>query len=152
AARRRLADLFQAASLDAFGTFSDAEAVAAMLAVDYVRSTQAGALPRLARPAPMGEAGVMAMDAATRASLEIHRARDGGVLHTLLATVKHTVTPAGARLLGSWLAAPLTDPASLTARQDAWSWMVANPQATIRLRAALRTAPDLARAIGRLSL
>jgi DNA mismatch repair protein MutS len=134
-ARRRLADVFQTASLDAFGTFTDAEAVAAMLAVDYVRSTQAGALPRLARPAPSGDAGVMAMDAATRASLEIHRARDGGVLHTLLvAAVKHTVTPAGARLLGSWLAAPLTDPAAIVARQDAWSWMLANPQATIRLR------------------
>src|SRR6202020_2031583 len=82
-ARRRLADLFQTASLDAFGSFSDAEAVAAMLAVDYVRSTQAGAAARLARPAPMGDAGVMAMDAATRASLEIHRARDGGSQHTL---------------------------------------------------------------------
>jgi DNA mismatch repair protein MutS len=151
-ARRRLADLFQTASLDAFGTFSDAEAVAAMVAVDYVRSTQAGALPRLARPAPTGDAGVMAMDAATRASLEIHRARDGGSLHTLMAAVKQTVTPAGARLLGSWLAAPLTDPAAIVARQDAWSWMLANPQATIRLRAALRTAPDLARALGRLSL
>jgi DNA mismatch repair protein MutS len=151
-ARRRLADLFQTASIDAFGTFTDAEAVAAMLAVDYVRSTQAGALPRLARPAPMGDAGVMAMDAATRASLEIHRARDGGVLHTLLAAVKQTVTPAGARLLGAWLAAPLTDPVAITARQDAWSWMLANPQPTIRLRATLRTAPDVARALGRLSL
>jgi DNA mismatch repair protein MutS len=132
-ARRRLADLFQTASLDAFGAFSDVEAVAAMLAVDYVRSTQAGALPRLARPVPMGDAGVMAMDAATRASLEIHRARDGGALHTLLAVVKHTVTPAGARLLGSWLAAPLTDPAAIVARQDAWSWMLANTQATTRV-------------------
>jgi DNA mismatch repair protein MutS len=100
----------------------------------------------------MGDAGVMAMDAATRASLEIHRARDGGILHTLLAAVKQTVTPSGARLLGTWLAAPLTDPAAITARQDAWSWMLANPQATIRLRATLRTAPDVARALGRLSL
>ena len=91
-ARRRLAEAFGAASLDAFGTFSDAEAVAAMLAVDYVRATQAGALPRLARPAPQGEAGVLAMDAATRASLEIQRARDGGPPHTLLAAVKRTVT------------------------------------------------------------
>ena len=151
-ARRRLADMFQTASVDAFGAFNDAEAVAAMVAVDYVRSTQAGALPRLARPVPTGDAGVMAMDAATRASLEIHRARDGGGLHTLMAAVKQTVTPAGARLLGLWLAAPLTDPAAIMARQDAWSWMVANPQATVRLRAALRTAPDLARALGRLSL
>ncbi len=151
-ARRRLAETFQTASVDAFGTFSDAEATAAMVAVDYVRSTQAGALPRLARPAPLGEAGAMAMDAATRASLEIHRARDGGTQHTLLATVKHTLTPAGTRLLSLWLAAPLTDPDKIAARQDAWSWMVANPPAASHLRAALRTAPDLARALGRLSL
>ncbi len=123
-----------------------------MLAVDYVRSTQAGALPRLARPTPTGEAGVMAMDAATRASLEVHRARDGGILHTLLAAVRQTVSPAGARLLASWLSAPLTDPAVIGERQDAWSWMLANPQSTIRLRAALRTAPDVVRALGRLSL
>ena len=56
-ARRRLAEAFGAASLDAFGSFTDAEAVAAALALDYVRATQAGALPRLARPAPQGRAG-----------------------------------------------------------------------------------------------
>jgi DNA mismatch repair protein MutS len=151
-ARRRLAELFQTSSVDAFGSFTDAEIVAAMVAVDYVRATQAGALPRLARPSPIGAAGVMAMDAATRASLEIHRARDGGQLHTLLASVKQTVTPAGARLLASWLASPLTDSGAIVARQDAWSWMLANPQAAIQLRGALRGAPDLARALGRLSL
>ena len=151
-ARRRLAETFHAADLDAFGGFSDAEAVAAMVAVDYVRTTQAGALPRLGRPMPVGQAGTMAMDAATRASLEIHRARDGGAQHTLLATVKHTLTPAGARLLGAWLSAPLTDTAAIAARQDAWSWMAANAQAAVRLRVALRKTPDLARALGRLSL
>jgi DNA mismatch repair protein MutS len=151
-ARRRLAETFQTASIDAFGTFSDAESVAAMTAVDYVRKTQAGALPRLARPEPLGQAGALAMDAATRASLEIHRARDGGTTHTLLAAVKNTLTSAGTRLLGAWLAAPLTDPDAVARRQDAWSWMLANPEATTRLRAALRAAPDLARALGRLSL
>src|SRR5208282_4213586 len=60
-ARRRLAEAFGAASLDAFGSFTDAEAVAAALALDYVRATQAGALPRLARPAPQGRAGTLAM-------------------------------------------------------------------------------------------
>ncbi|MSP00887.1 MAG: DNA mismatch repair protein MutS [Acetobacteraceae bacterium] len=151
-ARRRLAEVFQTADIEAFGTFTDAEAVAAMVAVDYVRKTQGGVLPRLARPAPLGQAGVMAMDAATRASLEIHRARDGGTMHTLLAAVKHTVTPAGARLLSAWLASPLTDPIAIGARQDGWSWMLANSQATIRLRGALRASPDLARSLGRLSL
>ena len=42
AARRRVAEAFGAASLDAFGSFTDAEAVAAALALDYVRATQAG--------------------------------------------------------------------------------------------------------------
>jgi DNA mismatch repair protein MutS len=151
-ARRRVADAFGAASLDAFGSFADAEAVAAGLALDYVRATQAGNLPRLSRPAPQGRAGVLAMDAATRASLEILRARDGGTLHTLLAAVQRTLTASGARLLAGWLAAPLADPAAIAARQDAWSWLLANPDRAGRLRAALRAAPDMARALGRLSL
>jgi len=151
-ARRRLAEAFGAASLDAFGTFSDGEAVAAALAVDYVRTTQVGNLPRLSHPAPQGLSGVMLMDAATRASLEIQRSRDGGAQHTILAAVQKTLTPAGARLLAGWLSAPLTDPAGITERQDAWSWLLANPDAATRLRAALRATPDIARALARLSL
>jgi DNA mismatch repair protein MutS len=150
--RRRLAETFGAASLDAFGSFSDAEAVAAALALDYVRTTQSGALPRLARPAPQGQAGVLAMDAATRASLEILRARDGGTLHTLIATIQRSLTAAGARTLASWLSAPLTELAEVSRRQDAWGWLLGNPNAAERLRAILRTAPDMARALARLSL
>jgi DNA mismatch repair protein MutS len=151
-ARRRVAEAFGTASLDAFGTFSDGEAVAAAMALDYVRATQAGSLPRLGRPTPQGQRGVMAMDAATRASLEIHRARDGSTQHTLLAAVQRTLTPAGTRLLAAWLAAPLADPAAITDRQDAWSWMLANQGAAAALRTALRAAPDIARALGRISL
>jgi DNA mismatch repair protein MutS len=152
AARQRLADAFGAASLDAFGSFSDAEAVAAALALDYVRLTQAGKLPRLSRPAPLGEAGRMELDAATRASLEITRARDGGVAHTLLSAVQRTATAPGARLLAEYLSAPLTDPDAIAARQDGWSWLLANPAGAGGLRTALRGTPDMARALARLSL
>ena len=151
-ARRRLAELFAAASLDAYGTFSDAEVVAAAMAVDYIRSTQSGTLPRLGRPEPQGQTGALLMDAPTRASLEIVRCRDGGTDHTLLAAVQNTLTAGGARLLAAWLAAPLTDPSAIARRQDAWSWCVANAEASTRLRGILRTAPDMARALGRLSL
>ncbi len=92
------------------------------------------------------------MDAATRTSLEIQRARDGGGQHTLYAAVQRTLTPAGARMLAGWLSAPLTDPAAIAERQDAWSWLLANPDAAAKLRAALRSAPDIARALARLSL
>jgi DNA mismatch repair protein MutS len=151
-ARRRLAEAFGAASLDAFGTFQDGEAIAASMALDYVKSTQAGALPRLARPEPQGQAGYLMMDAATRGSLEIQRSRDGGTKHTLLTAVQRTITAAGTRLLAAWLSAPLTDANAIIARQDAWSWCLANPEPISRLRALLKTAPDIARALGRLSL
>lgn len=151
-ARRRVAEAFGAASLDAFGSFTDAEAVAAALALDYVRETQAGKLPRLGRPMPEGVAGVVAMDAATRTSLELLRSRDGTGQHTLLSAVQCTLTAPGARLLAGWLSAPLASGEAIATRQDAWSWLLANPAAVTRLRGALRAVPDIARALARLSV
>ncbi len=152
AAQRRVAEAFGAASLDAFGTFTEAEAVAAAMTLDYVRTTQAGAMPRLSRPQPAVLAGQMMLDAATRASLEITRARDGGTAHTLLAAVGRTLTAPGARLLAAWLGGPLLDPEAIAQRQDGWAWMLLQPTTVAELRAALRGVPDVARALGRLSV
>ena len=149
--RRLVATFFEVASLDAFGTFFDTEAVAAAAALDYVRTTQAGNMPRLSRPVPQGSAGLLELDAATRASLEILRARDGGS-HSLLGAVGRTLTAPGARKLSGWLAAPLADPAAITERQDAWSWLLTDATALTRVRSALRAVPDISRALGRLSL
>jgi DNA mismatch repair protein MutS len=151
-ARRRLAEAFAAASLEAFGSFTDAEARAGLMAVEYVRSTQAGQMPRLAPPAPRGETGRLELDAATRASLEISRARDGSTAHTLFAAVQRTLTAPGGRLLGAMLQAPLTDAAAIARRQDGWSWLLANPNPAAEIRASLRGVPDMARALARLSL
>ena len=151
-ARRVLGEAFGAASIDAFGTFSDEEAQAAALVLDYVRLTQAGQLPHLAHPMSQGEAGRLEMDAATRASLEIGRARDGGTAHTLLSSVQRTLTAPGARLLASWLSAPLTDVAAIVGRQESWTHLLAAPDLAVPLRAQLRGVPDIARALGRLSL
>lgn len=151
-ARQRLAGAFSVASIDAFGTFSDEECCAATLAVDYVRRTQAGKLPRLAHPVAQTETGIMGMDPATRSSLDILRARDGGTEHTLLAAISRTVSAAGGRLLAEWLAAPLTHAESIARRQDAWCWLKEEPSARDTLREALKKAPDIARALGRLSV
>ena len=151
-ARHRLAEAFGSASLDAFGSFSDAEACAGALALDYIKLTQAGRMPRLSRPVPMGEASRMAMDAATRASLEVLRARDGGTALTLLASVTRTLTAPGSRLLASWIAAPLTDPVAIGHRQDGWVFLNTEPARLAILRQCLRGAPDCARALARLSL
>ena len=151
AARRRVAEAFGAASLDAFGAFSDAEAVAAAMALDYVRATAGGTPPRLSRPAQAPQAGLLFMDQATRASLELLLARDGGGQHTLLAAVGRTLTAAGGRKLAEWLAAPLADAEAIAARQDAWGWLLGERAAAAALRPLLRAAPDMARALGRLS-
>lgn len=151
-ARATLAQAFGAASLEAFGSFTDAEATAAAIALDYVRATQAGAMPRLSHPDPRGRAGLLAMDAATRASLEILRARDGGTAHTLIGSVQRTLTAPGTRLLAARLAGPLAEPGAIAARQDAWSWLLANPRSLAELRSVLRHTPDMARALGRLAL
>jgi DNA mismatch repair protein MutS len=100
----------------------------------------------------LGEAGRLEMDAATRASLELLLGRDGGTAHTLIAAVQRTLTAAGTRLLGEYLSAPLTDHQAIAARQDGWNYLGANDATRSAIRAALRGAPDLARALARLSL
>ncbi|HEX7388846.1 MAG TPA: DNA mismatch repair protein MutS, partial [Acidiphilium sp.] len=152
AARRFLAHAFGVASVEAFGSFTDAEVSAAAAALRYVERSHAGTLPRLARPVRTADRGLLEMDAATRASLDLLRTRDGAEAGSLLGAVKRTVSAAGARMLAGWIAAPLDAIESLQARQAGWQSLLAEPDALRALRASLRGAPDLARALARLSL
>ena len=61
----------------------------------------------------------MAIDAATRASLELLETQRGSGKGSLLREIDLCVTPAGSRLLARRLAAPLCDPAAINARLDA---------------------------------
>ncbi|WP_298264356.1 DNA mismatch repair protein MutS [Acidocella sp.] len=151
AARRELAQKFGAASLEAFGDFTGPEAMAAAQVLAYITATQMGAMPRLAHPTSAGVAGRLAMDAATRASLELLAARGGTETGSLLGAVKRTVSPAGGRKLAAWIAAPLCQLEPLLARQAAWLAVRDSGQAE-PLRAGLRGTPDMARALGRIAL
>jgi DNA mismatch repair protein MutS len=152
AARRYLAQVFGVASLEAFGAFSDSEARAAVMALRYIERSQGGTLPRIGHPVRQSEAGLLAMDAATRASLDLLRTRDGSEAGSLFCAVKRTVSAAGARHLAHWLAGPLDAIESLRARQSGWQSLLAAPDPLPAMRAALRSAPDLARSLARLSL
>lgn len=152
AARRHLAFVFGVASLEAFGAFSDVEAAAASMALRYVERSQGGTLPRIGHPVRHGDAGRLAMDAATRASLDVVRTRDGSEVGSLFGAIKRTVSAAGARHLAGWIAAPLDAIAPLHARQTGWQSLLALPEGLHDIRAALRGAPDMARALARLSL
>src|SRR4029079_13899437 len=63
-----------------------------------------------------------------------------------------TVTPAGSRLLAQRLAAPLTDSAAIARRLDAIAAFVTDSAARDARRTTLRSAPDMSRALARLSV
>ncbi|MBM3540572.1 MAG: DNA mismatch repair protein MutS, partial [Alphaproteobacteria bacterium] len=150
--RLRLEGHFGVKALDAFGTFTRAELAAAGALLDYVELTQKGRVPRLARPRRLAQGEVMEIDAATRRNLELTETLAGERRGSLLATVDRTVTGAGARLLAAHLVAPLTDPAAIAHRHDAVQFFLEAQETRARLRACLARAPDLERALSRLSV
>ncbi len=151
-AEQRLLDWFGLATLDGLGSFSAAEVAAAATAVFYLDRTQCGARPRLHPPTSMRCARTMEIDAATRANLELTQTLGGAREGSLLASVDRCATPAGSRLLAARLASPLTDRDAVEARLAAVSFLVDRPQLRDELRALLKGAPDLPRAMGRLAL
>ncbi len=151
-AKRRVETLFEVKALDAYGEFERAELAAVGALLDYVELTQKGRLPRLAPPRRVRQGSVMEIDAATRRNLELSQALTGGRAGSLLATIDRTVTGAGARLLASRLAAPSTDAASISDRQDVLAYLIDNDPLREDLRRRLRLCPDIERALSRLSL
>jgi DNA mismatch repair protein MutS len=150
--RRRLEALYGVKALEAFGDFSRAELAAAGALVDYLELTQKGRLPRLSPPRRLGAGAVMEIDAATRRNLELAVTLSGERKGSLLGTIDRTLTGAGARLLAARLAAPLTDPAAIAGRCDMVGFFIDEPEVRADVRAALRTCPDMERALSRLSL
>jgi DNA mismatch repair protein MutS len=151
-AERRLKSYFGVATLDAFGSFSAAEITAAGSALFYIEKTQIDSRPALNPPSRDTVGAALAIDAATRANLELTRTLSGERAGSLLATIDCTVTPGGARLLAERLAGPLTHPGMIRDRQDAVTALVENGDLRDRLRRILKRSPDLARALSRLSL
>jgi DNA mismatch repair protein MutS len=152
AAERRVKSAFEVAALDGFGEFNAAELSAMGLLLDYIELTQAGAAPRLMPPKRSSASAFMAIDAATRAALEIERSVRGGREGALLACVDRTVTAPGARLLAERLARPLTDVGAIRERLDAVSFFLASDERRSTVRRELKAAGDLARALTRLTL
>lgn len=152
ASRARVERLYGVAALDGFGAFEEAEVSALGLVAAYLETTQAGRTPALAPPRRSVEAGFLAIDPATRQSLEIDRTQRGEREGSLLACLDRTVTAGGARSLGERIARPLRDPAAINARLDAVEWFVERRDLRRDLREALRGSSDVARAVSRLAL
>jgi DNA mismatch repair protein MutS len=151
-AERRLCDYFAVATMDGLSAMSRLEATSASAAVTYIDRTQVGKRPPLSPPTREAAGTTMAIDPATRANLELTRTLAGERRGSLLDAIDCTVTPAGSRLLAQRLAAPLTDSAAIARRLDAVATFVADPAVRDDIRGVLRTAPDMSRALARLSV
>ncbi len=152
ASEARLKRLYGVDTLDGFGALSGAEISALGLIAAHLDSTQGGRLPALRPPRRAMGDEAMAIDPATRASLEIERAQSGAREGSLLGAVDRTVTAGGARMLAARLSRPLLDPAAIDARLDAVAWWVDRRALRQALRERLKAAGDMARALSRLAL
>ncbi len=148
----RLEDYFGVKSLDGFGNFTRVELSAAAAALAYVEKTQVKERPPLSPPVAEVAGDVMLIDAATRANLELTATLSGARAGSLIAAIDRTVTGAGARLLARRLAGPSTDPAVIARRLDAVAWFAGDAGRRRALRDRLAAAPDLARALSRITL
>jgi DNA mismatch repair protein MutS len=151
-ADKRLCDYFAVATMDGLTALSRVEATAAAAAVTYIDRTQIGQRPPLSPPSREASGATMQIDPATRANLELTRTLSGDRKGSLLDAIDGTITAAGSRLLAQRLAAPLTDVAAIARRHDAVAAFVADSAARDDLRMILKSAPDMARALARLSL
>src|SRR6478735_4253882 len=151
-AERRLCDYFAVATMDGLSAMSRLEATAASAAVTYIDRTQVGKRPPLSPPTREAAGTTMAIDPATRVNLELTRTLSGERRGSLLDAIDCTVTSAGSRLLAQRLAAPLTDSVTIARRLDAIGTFVTDTAARDDIRGVLRAAPDMSRALARLSV
>jgi DNA mismatch repair protein MutS len=158
AAIASLAKHFGTRSVDGFGFDADATADdssalrAAGAILDYLAETQKASLGHVDRLVPYSASERLAIDSATRRSLELSATiRNGRREGSLLGVIDRTVTSLGARLLAEWLAAPLTDVAAINDRLDAVAELAVNVALTNDLRDTLRKIHDIQRLLARVT-
>jgi DNA mismatch repair protein MutS len=149
AGAERLKALHGVATLDAFGAFSRAMLSAAGGLIAYLDHVGRGNMPLLLPPVLREAQAGMALDEATRASLEILESTTGGRAGSLIGAVDRCVTGAGSRLLAEDLSAPLLNRAAIEERLALVQFWRDRPIERAQLRDSLRAIPDLGRALGR---
>ncbi|HEY8592135.1 MAG TPA: DNA mismatch repair protein MutS [Sphingomicrobium sp.] len=151
AGERALKTRFGVSTLDGLGSPSRAELAAAGGLLSYLDATQKGAGILLDAPRRISRAAHMAIDSATRESLELTRSTTGGVAGSLLGEIDRCQTAAGRRLLCEDIAAPLTDSSAIDQRLALVAWLHEDAIRGQRVRGALKAMPDFARALARLA-
>ncbi|MBV9528142.1 MAG: DNA mismatch repair protein MutS, partial [Sphingomonas sp.] len=151
AGERALKAKFGLATLDGLGAPSRAELAAAGGLLAYLDATQKGTGVLLDVPRRVARSGHMAIDAATRESLELARSTGGGTSGSLLGEIDRCQTAGGRRRLCEDVSAPLTDRSAIEARLALVAWLHGDAILRERVRVALKAMPDFARALARLA-
>ena len=151
-AEKRLKAFYNVGTLDAFGSFTEAEIAAAGTLLDYIARTQKGAMPHLSAPRAVRPDGVVEIDAATRRNLELVRTITGERTGSLLDVMDRTLTGAGSRLLAERLSAPSRDVPEIKSRLAQVAHFVDQTGVREALRDQLKRLPDIERALSRLAL
>lgn len=146
----QLKSLHGVSTLDGFGEFSRAMLAAAGGLIAYLTHVGRGNLPFLLPPTALEQGLGMAMDEATRTSLEILEASTGARAGSLVATLDRCSTGAGSRLLAEDLSAPLLNQSAIENRLALVQFWLGRPIERANLRDALRALPDFGRALGRI--
>lgn len=117
---RNLTRHFATHDLAGFGVEDNMLAVGpAGALLEYVCSTQGGALPQLAGLRVEHHSQFIELDAATRRNLELTETIRGEAAPTLFSLLDHCSTGMGSRLLAHWLHHPLRSHARIMERQAA---------------------------------
>jgi DNA mismatch repair protein MutS len=149
--RQKLLSQFHTSSLRGFG-IEDAPLAqeAAALALDYLSSTQLGALGHIRRIGLLATEEWMQLDNATRRNLELAQSlRDGSTRGTLLGLLDETKTGAGARLLKKWVLQPLLEKERIERRQEAVAEFLGNVLLRRDTRDLLKNIGDIERLVSR---
>lgn len=133
--------------------FDKTELTAAGVLLGYLNDTQKGNMPNLHGLQKVYTEQFMDIDPATRRSLELTTSlsseHDG---KSLLSVLSRTVTGAGGRLMGGWLSAPIMDISVINDRLDSVDFFLQNMTRRSNVRTALKSVPDIERALARLSV
>ena len=148
---RALKARFGLATLDGLGPPSRAELAAVGGLLAYLDATQKDAGILLDAPRRIARSSHMAIDAASRDSLELTRSVAGSVSGSLLGEIDRCQTAAGRRLLAEDIGAPLTNRQSIEQRLALVAWFHEDAIRRERVRSALKALPDFARAVARLA-
>jgi len=153
-AEEKLRRRFGVSTLQGFGVEGlSLGLAAAAAAVAYLEDTQRSDAAHVDRISRLPVEGVLLLDEASRAHLELERTLGGGKRKgSLLGLLDRAVTGPGARRLADWLRYPLLDLAAIEARQDAVEELAGSAVLRQDLSEALRGVGDLARIVSRLAL